>query len=151
MEKDFSLLLARDQAMIEEYLSGLFRTEARYADLQEAMEYSLLSGGKRLRPVLVLETCRMCGGILVASEKSTNQIRGKICITAIAMRITHSTNLPKEKGFFSLNCFCMFSTSLRLFCKYLISYNCCQQTQNNEHYTDGITISVFKCLKCLLI
>ena len=46
MEKDFSLLLARDQAMIEEYLSGLFRTEARYADLQEAMEYSLLSGGK---------------------------------------------------------------------------------------------------------
>ena len=67
MEKDFSLLLARDQAMIEEYLSGLFRTEARYADLQEAMEYSLLSGGKRLRPVLVLETCRMCGGNLQAA------------------------------------------------------------------------------------
>ena len=26
------------------------------------MAYSLLAGGKRLRPVLVLETCRMCGG-----------------------------------------------------------------------------------------
>ena len=30
--------------------------------LFEAMRYSLLAGGKRLRPVLVLEFCRMCGG-----------------------------------------------------------------------------------------
>ena len=30
--------------------------------LQEAMEYSLMAGGKRLRPVLMLEFCRMCGG-----------------------------------------------------------------------------------------
>lgn len=28
----------------------------------EAMEYSLLAGGKRLRPVLMMEFCRMCGG-----------------------------------------------------------------------------------------
>ena len=28
----------------------------------EAMEYSLMAGGKRLRPVLILEFCRMCGG-----------------------------------------------------------------------------------------
>ena len=28
----------------------------------EAMEYSLTAGGKRLRPVLMLEFCRMCGG-----------------------------------------------------------------------------------------
>lgn len=28
----------------------------------EAMEYSLMAGGKRLRPVLMLEFCRMCGG-----------------------------------------------------------------------------------------
>ncbi len=30
--------------------------------LNEAMEYSLMAGGKRLRPVLMLEFCRMCGG-----------------------------------------------------------------------------------------
>lgn len=29
--------------------------------LFEAMEYSLLSGGKRLRPIFTLEFCRMCG------------------------------------------------------------------------------------------
>ena len=30
--------------------------------LYESMDYSLLAGGKRLRPIFVLEFCRMCGG-----------------------------------------------------------------------------------------
>ena len=30
--------------------------------LFDAMRYSLLAGGKRLRPILVFEFCRMCGG-----------------------------------------------------------------------------------------
>lgn len=30
--------------------------------LYSAMEYSLLAGGKRLRPILVFDFCRMCGG-----------------------------------------------------------------------------------------
>lgn len=32
------------------------------ADLAEAMRYSLLAGGKRIRPILVLEFCRISGG-----------------------------------------------------------------------------------------
>lgn len=64
MEKDFTLILARDHAMIEEYLGKVFQETPRYADLQEAMEYSLMAGGKRIRPVLTLETCRLCGGNL---------------------------------------------------------------------------------------
>ncbi len=32
------------------------------AILYEAQRYSLLAGGKRIRPALVLEVCRMCGG-----------------------------------------------------------------------------------------
>lgn len=51
-----------DCVAIEAYLTRAFREDERYADLQEAMEYSLLAGGKRLRPVLVLECCRLCGG-----------------------------------------------------------------------------------------
>lgn len=31
-------------------------------ELTEAMWYSLMAGGKRIRPVLVLEFCRVCGG-----------------------------------------------------------------------------------------
>ncbi len=35
---------------------------ASLAGLAEAMRYSLLAGGKRIRPMLVLEFCRVCGG-----------------------------------------------------------------------------------------
>ncbi|MBE6974599.1 MAG: polyprenyl synthetase family protein [Ruminococcaceae bacterium] len=31
-------------------------------ELFDAMEYSLLAGGKRLRPILCMEFCRLCGG-----------------------------------------------------------------------------------------
>ena len=62
MEKDFIALMAQDRALIEAYLSKAFASESRCADLQEAMEYSLLAGGKRIRPILTLETCRLCGG-----------------------------------------------------------------------------------------
>ena len=40
------------QEAVEEYLNGLFLGERPYGKLQEAMRYSLLSGGKRVRPVL---------------------------------------------------------------------------------------------------
>ena len=48
---------------IEQYLSDWY---SRFHDLPqkqlfEAMEYSLLAGGKRLRPVFAFEFCRMCG------------------------------------------------------------------------------------------
>lgn len=62
MEDNFTERMAQDQAMIEDYLAKAFSSEVRHADLQEAMEYSLLAGGKRIRPVLTLETCRLCGG-----------------------------------------------------------------------------------------
>ena len=48
----------------ENYLKniyGKFRKEPQTL-LFDAMEYSLLAGGKRLRPVFAYEFCRMCGG-----------------------------------------------------------------------------------------
>ena len=49
---------------IEEYLSMIYRKYALHPQkpLFEAVEYSLLAGGKRLRPILALDFCRMCGG-----------------------------------------------------------------------------------------
>ena len=52
------------RAFIEEYLRNIypeFKEEPQRA-LFDAMEYSLLAGGKRLRPIFVLDFCRMCGG-----------------------------------------------------------------------------------------
>lgn len=67
MENAFTDQMARDQALIEDYLARAFAGETRHADLQEAMEYSLLAGGKRIRPILTLETCRLCGGDVEAA------------------------------------------------------------------------------------
>lgn len=50
------------RALIETWLQEHFRGREPRGDLYDAMEYSLLAGGKRLRPVLVLECCRLCGG-----------------------------------------------------------------------------------------
>ena len=36
--------------------------DAPQKQLFDAMRYSLLAGGKRIRPILVLEFCRICGG-----------------------------------------------------------------------------------------
>ena len=49
---------------VENYLAQWYN---RFHDepqmlLFESMEYSLLAGGKRLRPIFAMEFCRMCGG-----------------------------------------------------------------------------------------
>ena len=59
---DYRALMARDAELVEERLAQISRAGSRYADLQNSMEYSLLAGGKRIRPVLTLESCRLCGG-----------------------------------------------------------------------------------------
>jgi geranylgeranyl diphosphate synthase type II len=49
-------------ALIEAYLEGLdFDSDPRSLRLVEAMRYSLLAGGKRIRPVLTLATARSLG------------------------------------------------------------------------------------------
>ena len=58
MENNFTDKMARDRVLIEDYLKKAFAAEPRYADLQEAMEYSLLAGGKRIRPILTLEEAK---------------------------------------------------------------------------------------------
>lgn len=50
------------RAAVEDYLSTLFAGSAPYDRLYDAMRYSVLSGGKRIRPVLTLEFARL-GGI----------------------------------------------------------------------------------------
>jgi geranylgeranyl diphosphate synthase, type II len=47
---------------VERYLAELrFSEEALTSGLEEAMRYSLLGGGKRIRPVLALATARAVG------------------------------------------------------------------------------------------
>lgn len=49
-------------AQVEEYLRGCFLEELPQKSLTDAMRYSLLAGGKRLRGILTLAFCELCGG-----------------------------------------------------------------------------------------
>ena len=55
-------IMQQDRELVERWLRQCFAGREPHGDIYDAMAYSLLAGGKRLRPVLVLETCRMCGG-----------------------------------------------------------------------------------------
>jgi geranylgeranyl diphosphate synthase type II len=64
LAKSWDLLRSRVNAQLTHYM----RLDADCpASLREAMSYSLLAGGKRLRPVLTLMACEACGGPLEAA------------------------------------------------------------------------------------
>ena len=60
----FQLRYDSYRAAVDDYLGGLFADtkDKPYSRLQEAMGYSLLAGGKRVRPVMTLAFCDMLGG-----------------------------------------------------------------------------------------
>lgn len=64
MEQKFKEKLAEYTAFVESALKSYSlanRLEAQKS-VAQAMDYSLEAGGKRIRPVLVMEFCRICGG-----------------------------------------------------------------------------------------
>jgi len=59
---DFQETLRTWQNAVESYLSSQFCQNVPYQRLLESMRYSLLAGGKRLRPILCLAFCQAVGG-----------------------------------------------------------------------------------------
>ncbi len=60
---DFKELLSDRVKETEEVIQGFLPREEGYQRrIMEAMNYSMNAGGKRLRPLLLMETCRMFGG-----------------------------------------------------------------------------------------
>lgn len=54
--------LSNKQNLIEAFLEKQFTETGDHQVLLEAMRYSLLAGGKRLRPILCMSFCELCGG-----------------------------------------------------------------------------------------
>lgn len=54
--------LVRRQTQVEKFLEEQFTEKTDYRVLMESMRYSLLAGGKRLRPVLVMSFSEAVGG-----------------------------------------------------------------------------------------
>ena len=62
MTMDFDREYQAALALVEWELSGCFLTDGPDKELLDAMRYSLLAGGKRVRPVLALKFCQtLCG------------------------------------------------------------------------------------------
>lgn len=61
-KEEFTIQMKMKVAEIEEILKRyLPEAEGYQKVIMEAMEYSLMAGGKRLRPMLMQETCRLFG------------------------------------------------------------------------------------------
>ncbi len=78
---DFPQYLARTKDLVETALDAALGPE-RPESLRDAMRYSLLAGGKRLRPILCLAACEMAGG-------SVEQAMS----TAVALEMIHTMSL----------------------------------------------------------
>lgn len=61
--QEFNTLMSEKTRELDRIIHGfLLPEEGPQKTLLQAMNYSVLAGGKRLRPMLMLETYRMCGG-----------------------------------------------------------------------------------------
>lgn len=78
---DFKTYLQTSKATVEAALDASLGPE-RPESLREAMRYSLLAGGKRLRPILCLAACELAGG--TASQAMS---------TAVALEMIHTMSL----------------------------------------------------------
>ncbi len=48
--------------IVENEMTKLLKADGIPVQLQQTMAYSVLAGGKRLRPALLMEACKLCGG-----------------------------------------------------------------------------------------
>ena len=60
---DLNALLKDYKQMVENRIEELFpEADCSYNEVIKAARYSLLNGGKRIRPVIMMEFCNLCGG-----------------------------------------------------------------------------------------
>ena len=59
---DYSEEFNRLRGVVNDALEGCFHEACEQGELLEAMRYSLLAGGKRIRPILLLQFAVQCGG-----------------------------------------------------------------------------------------
>ena len=61
-DEALQLLLNRDATVVEHALREFYAEQEPIGNLLEAEEYSVFAGGKRIRPVLTMEFCKLFGG-----------------------------------------------------------------------------------------
>ena len=73
---DFKKELAEKTAAIDTIVNSYLPEASGEAEyIKSAMDYSVQAGGKRVRPMIMLETYRLCGGTMITEEESSQHIR----------------------------------------------------------------------------
>lgn len=81
------VILERDTKIINDALKGFMaHKDNPQAKIYEAMEYSLFAGGKRLRPILMLECANMC-------SNNEDYNKDAVITFACAMEMLHTYSL----------------------------------------------------------
>ena len=62
IDEALQLLMHRDATLTEDALRGYYTDDADLQVLLDAERYSLFADGKRIRPMLTIEFCRLFGG-----------------------------------------------------------------------------------------
>ena len=70
---DFEKYLKNTKKIVEEALDFSLGPENPEI-LRESMRYSLLAGGKRIRPILCLASCSLAGGCLLYTSPSPRDL-----------------------------------------------------------------------------
>lgn len=81
--------------LVDAYLASCFQEGGR---LREAMRYSLLAGGKRIRPILTLEFCRVCGGDVGAALPVAGAVEMLHCYSLIHDDLPCMDNDDERRG-----------------------------------------------------
>ncbi|HEX8524843.1 MAG TPA: farnesyl diphosphate synthase [Tepidisphaeraceae bacterium] len=94
LDQDLALeLLKRHGERVEQYMRELIRRmSSSPAKLSESIEYSLMAGGKRLRPALILETFEACSPALGTQSAGASSALA----AAGAMELIHTFSLVHD-------------------------------------------------------
>src|SRR5438309_6650548 len=92
ISSDALTLLRQHGERLHEYFAQIrARHQQAPPRLVEAIQYSLLAGGKRLRPTLVLECCNACLGAAGTSPRvNQTNARASALAAAAAMEFIHT-------------------------------------------------------------
>lgn len=92
---DFQTYLADGRKKVEDRLKLVFDQErpALHASLYEAMSYSVLNGGKRLRALLCLASAQACKKYSASRDKTDTQIEEMIMPLSCALEMVHAMSL----------------------------------------------------------
>ncbi len=87
---DLNKIMADDAALVDAKLDRILSdcADAFSGVISEAMRYSVMSGGKRIRPCLVIEACKMWSGDLVIKKN----LRKAVTLAA-ALELVHTYSL----------------------------------------------------------